>query len=515
MTDAFSQTIRSIASKYATDSIVILGKGASADAVDNAFLAGSIVIGINDAERIFPADVTIFHSPWVVAALEHNHHRSSLYLAPWFFDAGQRQVIELPRADPSADSSDQMMRRLMSDGLVIEDVLFVSALQLARQIAHERGQRQRVYMVGFDFDPHAGYSRFIDVDFSPATTDAREVTISPQEHYFLHALYMLRDAPDVDVLHVGTKSYSAVTAEELNRLVRPVSVHGSEVRHEVAIVAELTTNHFGDRMRLERMIRACASSGADFVKLQKRDVSTFYSTEQLQAPYSSPFGHTFEDYRRQLELGPDDFEFVGRLCDELGIGWFASVLDRPSFDLIREHNPAMIKLPSTISGHTDYLETVSREFHGDVVVSTGMTDSTYERFILERFSTAPKLYLLQCTSAYPTPMEDCNVAVVGHYARLAADWPNVIAGYSSHDRGWLASGLAVAAGAKMVEKHVKLGDTDWAHFDAVAVDLANGDFAEYVRQVRTAELIMGSAAKAPTSSEHHKYAVSTEQRANP
>jgi N-acetylneuraminate synthase len=57
----------------------------------------------------------------------------------------------------------------------------------------------------------------------------------------------------------------------------------------------------------------------------------------------------------------------------------------------------------------------------------------------------------------------------------------------------------------MVEKHVKAGRTPWAHFDTVAVDLSNGDFAEYVARVREAETVLGSPAKTHTPSEHHKY----------
>lgn len=69
----------------------------------------------------------------------------------------------------------------------------------------------------------------------------------------------------------------------------------------------------------------------------------------------------------------------------------------------------------------------------------------------------------------------------------------------------MASALAVAAGAGMVEKHVKLGNTEWAHFDAVAVDLATEGFKEYVHNIRNAQVHVGSGEKKVTPSEHHKY----------
>lgn len=321
----------------------------------------------------------------------------------------------------------------------------------------------------------------------------------------MHALYMLRNS-QIEVKHVGTRSFSALTPADLSDAFagypRASRAAGTS---RVAIVAELTTNHFGDRLRLERMIRASHAAGADYVKLQKRDVERFYTEEQLASPYVSPFGNTFGDYRRQLELDRDDFQFVDALCKDIGLGWFVSVLDQPSFEYMVDLQPAMMKLPSTISEHTEFLQFVAENYSGKVVLSTGMTDELYEQFVLEKFSKCEQLYLLQCNSAYPSPLEDCNVAVVRHYHGLSRSDPRIIPGYSSHDFGWRASALAVAAGARMLEKHVKLGNTEWAHFDAVAVDLTTPLFREYVDQIRETETILGSDTKKVNDSEHHKY----------
>jgi sialic acid synthase SpsE len=490
---------------YATDTIFILGKGQSADFVKPELFADSLVIGINDAERIAPADITVFHAPWVQRGISASGFRSSLYITAQPFDAAGKTVLVAPFVPLTQSSSDLLMQRFMTEEFVLEEVLFLSALQIARQIAKLRGRIQTVYMVGFDFDSSAGMSKKIDVDFAPQNNDNRRLKISPQEHYFVHALYMLKDS-EIVVKHIGSRSFSALSPLELNASLLPtVSTLDPQRTTRVAVVAELTTNHFGDRLRLERLIRASRAAGADFVKLQKRDVNSFYSQKQLSSVYHSPFGKTFADYRHQLELSADDFWYVDRLCKDLGIAWFASVLDKPSFEFMEQFSPEIVKLPSTISEHTDYLEFVANSYTGTVVLSTGMTDTQYEDFVLGHFSKCKQLYLLQCNSAYPTPLEDCNIAVVRHYHELSYTNPKIVAGYSSHDFGWKASMLAVAAGARMLEKHVKLGNTEWAHFDAVAVDLTTSAFAEYVGYVREAEMIMGSQVKKINTSEHHKY----------
>ena len=463
------------------------------------------MIGINDAERISPVDLTILNAPWVLEGLQRSGHRSALYLAPWAFDAGGVPVAIGPYASLGHDSADMMMGRMMGTELVIEDVLFITALHVCRMVAEQRGRPQQVFMIGFDFDASLGHSEHIDVEYSPGGIERRSAQISPQEHYFLHALYLLNES-ELTVSHVGYKTFSALSPEEMNTRLTDLEVEADEPSsHLTAVVAELTTNHFGDRQRLERMVRASAAGGADFVKVQKRQVETFYSSEQLASPYHSPFGETFGDYRRQLELDGEDFEFLAELCTSLGIGWFVSVLDSPSLDFVRDFAPAMVKLPSTVSGHRDHLEYVADNHSGPVVVSTGMTDDHYEDYVLTTFGHCDELYLLQCTSAYPSPPEDCNLSVIAHYRDLRAKHPNVRPGYSSHDNGWFASAMAVAAGALMVEKHVKYGSTEWAHFDAVALDLSLGEFSEYAKHVREAETLMGTGLKAPTPREHHKY----------
>ena len=58
-----------------------------------------------------------------------------------------------------------------------------------------------------------------------------------------------------------------------------------------------------------------------------------------------------------------------------------------------------------------------------------------------------------------------------------------------------------------IEKHVKIGSVNWAHFDDVAVNLINNDFKGYVLNLRKAELMVGSETKKIQPSEHHKYFV--------
>ncbi|GFZ98603.1 N-acetylneuraminate synthase family protein [Nesterenkonia alkaliphila] len=516
-TEAITHLATELSEAFPADTIVILGKGPSAEEVDTRVFRDRLTIGINDAERIHPTDVTIFYEDWVAESLQDEGLHARAYVTSTDFRPEGKTVVKAPHRPLGNDEEDLMLSRFQSrEEFSVEGAIFLSALELARAVADSKGRTQTVYMVGFDFTGGTGPARSATTSFAPDSS-LRRANLEIQQYIMRNALYVLEDS-NLDVIHVGTKEFSALTVADLNAQHRVQVTPPGRVNDDAAvetptveITAEITTNHFGDLQRLEQLVHAAHAAGADWVKVQKRDVDTFYTPKQLAAPYKSPFGNTFGDYRRQLELDKEGFLFLEELTKDLGIGWFASVLDQPSFEWItRELDVPLVKLPSTISEKKDYLEHVARNYTGSLVISTGMTDVSYEDWLLKTFTKQETLYLLHCNSAYPTPDEHTNIGVVRHYAELAArqadkPGPKIVPGYSSHDFGWMASALAVAAGAGMVEKHVKLGTTEWAHFDAVAMDLATEDFTEYVAAIRKAQVHVGSTQKKITASEHHKY----------
>lgn len=506
-----SNICAAIADKLDRD-IAIIGKGPSVDEIDLSILSNFIVINTNDSEAIFPGDIAVFHHGWVLDRFDHAPPKCGLYVTDRDVPAGVARM-QAPYVPQSPDTADFLIERFFADDMVIEQAIVISALRIADEVGRVTGRRKRVYLLGFDFTTRAGFSNRIENGAHGLDDAYVERLISDQEK-LVQLLLMQRDRLSIDVFHVGSKPYSFFSGKAFNALFTsdsatspPLAGTSRNDPDRVKVVAEITTNHFGDRTRLEAMIRSARNAGADYIKLQKRDVATFYTQEELGRAYASPYGRTFLDYRQGIELDRDDFAFVADLCRSLALGWIVSVLDRPSFEFVREFQPDLIKLPSTISEHRDFLGLVAMAYDGALVISTGYTDRSYEEFLLATFTRASRIYLLQCTSAYPAPQDHAQIGVVRHYYNLGKADPRIVAGYSSHDIGSLCSMMAVAAGARMIEKHVKLGEVSWSHFDHVAVDLAGDDFSRYVADIRQAERIVGSEAKCVQSSEHHKYRV--------
>jgi N-acetylneuraminate synthase/N,N'-diacetyllegionaminate synthase len=103
--------------------------------------------------------------------------------------------------------------------------------------------------------------------------------------------------------------------------------------------------------------------------------------------------------------------------------------------------------------------------------------------------------MLHCTSAYPCPPAEANLAAIGRMSEQL----DVPVGYSDHTMGVETPGLAVIAGARILEKHLTL-DRTLAGPDHAA-SLEPDAFARCVAFVEQAWTLWGAAEKGPTVSE--------------
>lgn len=515
--------IENIVSESNTKEIIILGKGPSAMALPKYIFEDYLVININDSELIYPGSFALFHRNWVFENLKENGFKSRCYISDTAHEVINNQIT-VPYYPYAEGSLEILMEKLHSNELFITDFLFISAIKLALMIAEVlTAKRVNVFFIGFDYDlsDRSGKSLRTDKD----DKEFRDAFLQTQESIFSHTVHFFnRMESKINIKHIGEKPYSSITiddfirlnkADKIKKIKSPVNYNTllyNELKQQslngkTLIVAELTNNHVGDPKRLKKMVHLAKVAGADLIKVQKRDVENFYTEQELESPYKSPFGDTLGDYRRAVELDDELFELLIKECAMQEIAWFSTVLDYASYEYIKSYDCPLIKLPSTISTHRNFIRKISENYSDDIVVSTGYTNQEYEDYILDHFHNDQRiLWLLQCSSSYPTPPEATQIAVVRHYDHLRKErYSNLMPGYSSHDIGSQGCMLAIASGARMVEKHVKLGNLDWVHFDGVAVDLYNQDFKKFVSDVRKAELICGDGIKRIHPEEHHKY----------
>ena len=123
-----------------------------------------------------------------------------------------------------------------------------------------------------------------------------------------------------------------------------------------------------------------------------------------------------------------------------------------------------------------------------------MTTEKYVQNVVKIFKNTKKINLLHCISCYPTKFTDINLGIISNYKEMALKNKNIIPGYSSHDVGNLGCMLAVAAGARVIEKHVKIGVTDWMHFDDTAIDIEM-EFPKFVSDLEKVFNSIGDGTK--------------------
>ncbi len=265
------------------------------------------------------------------------------------------------------------------------------------------------------------------------------------------------------------------------------------------VVAEIGQNHNG-RIHLARdLIAAAATAHVDGVKFCKRDMDCELTAEAAARPYrnANSFGPTYGEHRRALELSHQDYAELSRLARQLGVLFFATACDPPSVDMLCELDVPLFKVASrdlTNLPLLDYLARTGRP----LVLSCGMDDEVGISAALDTVRRHhSQIVLLQCTSAYPTTLEEINLAAM----QTLSQQFEVLVGMSDHSPGSLVPVLAAALGAVMVEKHFTL-DRSLRGTDH-ACSLEPPELVEMVDQIRQAEKARGSHLKQVPDSVRH------------
>ena len=263
-----------------------------------------------------------------------------------------------------------------------------------------------------------------------------------------------------------------------------------DLDRSVLIVAEIGNNHEGNPAVAAEMIGLAAAAGADAVKFQTIVPQRLMRPDQTER---------LKQLRR-LCLPPEAFAGLRAVADAAGVLFLSTPFDLESVLLLAPLVCAF-KIASGDNNFFPLLEAVAATGK-PVVLSTGMADAggvADARACLEAAwrnrGIAGELALLHCVASYPTLPAAANLAAI---RTLAATGLTV--GYSDHTLGIEAAVLAVAAGARIVEKHFTVSKTASAFRDhALSADPA--DLAAMVRRIREAETYLGDGRKEPQTCE--------------
>lgn len=218
------------------------------------------------------------------------------------------------------------------------------------------------------------------------------------------------------------------------------------------VIAEIGINHNGDLDIAKQLISMAKEAKADFVKFQMRDVDTVYAGE-LDKPRESPWGTTQGEQKRGIEFSMDEYKQINVFCEMIGMPWFASCWDVKSLESAYSYfDWPFNKVASAMVTNLDFCELLAFQ-DKPVIVSTGGCSFEQIDACLDIFKGHVDITVMHCVAQYPCPDTDLNLNVL-HALRRRYPWATV--GYSGHEVGLYPSVMAIAMGAKVVERHITL-----------------------------------------------------------
>ena len=206
------------------------------------------------------------------------------------------------------------------------------------------------------------------------------------------------------------------------------------------IIAEISSNHSGDMSLAKDMIASAAENGANYVKFQT------WKVDRLKpGPWDS-------DGRRKIyensELSIDNHWLLKEYCEEKGVSFLTSCFSLHDLEFIRELTP-VVKIPSPECSNKILVDKAIDIFDR-VIMSVGA--STREEYM--QYANCKKVWLLHCVSVYPCPYDKVNMQKMIFLKQITPRY-----GYSGHALGAHDAMMAIALGAKVVEKHFTTDQT--------------------------------------------------------
>ena len=248
---------------------------------------------------------------------------------------------------------------------------------------------------------------------------------------------------------------------------------------EPKVIAEIGCNHMGEMKIAKELISLAYSSGAKYVKFQKRNNKELLTKEQYDAPHpvaKNSYGNTYGEHREFLEFNVAEHRELKEYCDSLGVVYSTSVWDITSAKEMITLEPLFLKVPSACNNNFEMLKVLRDEFKGQVQLSIGMTTREEVEEIVSFFEQTSqaksRLLIYSCTSGYPVPFEDVSLLEINWLYENYGDRVNEI-GFSGHHLGISIDVAAYTLGARWIERHFTK-DITWKGTDHSASLMADG-----------------------------------------
>lgn len=207
-------------------------------------------------------------------------------------------------------------------------------------------------------------------------------------------------------------------------------------------IAEIGLNHGGSFKKAKKMIVSASKCGASAVKFQ-----TYNTLERT--PNSRP---DLKKIFKENELNKKEHEELKIFAENNNLIFFSTVFDIESLKFLESINLPLYKIASFDISNIPLLKAVSST-KKPTIISTGM--ATIEEIIFAKQifdDNKCETAFLHCVSSYPTLEKEAYLSNIDVLKSLKIS--NI--GISDHTQDIKVPQIAVAMGARIIEKHFKL-----------------------------------------------------------
>lgn len=267
------------------------------------------------------------------------------------------------------------------------------------------------------------------------------------------------------------------------------------------VIAEAGINHNGELSKAFEMIRVAKECQADAIKFQTFKVAELIDDKSLTYTYKSQGKEVTEpmiDLFTRYEFSSDQWIKIKAECERVGIVFLSTPQNYSDLELLLGLGIDAIKIGSDDFNNIPLIKKYGASGK-PLILSCGMADlaEIHQSLSAAGYYKGAPLALLLCVSEYPAPFESLNL---NRILSLKRTFPDLIVGFSDHSQGALGATLAVALGARIIEKHFTLdkdlpGPDHW--FSENPTELKN-----YVEQIRLASTSMGHGNLVPSAAEY-------------
>lgn len=266
--------------------------------------------------------------------------------------------------------------------------------------------------------------------------------------------------------------------------------------NKTIIIAEVGECFNGDLDIARRLIFEAKDAGCDIVKFQTLDYENISEDDPEK------------DWFKKIALDPEKISKLKEFAGEAGIKITFTPENIKTATWLLNAGLDSVKIASSSMADIEFVQFVNNHFK-QVFLSTGMATIDEVIKVVDNLADVKDLYIMHCVSEYPTGplLEQRGLKALSNenvrlnmMKILMLLFPQFKVGYSDHTDGILAPIAAVAAGARIIEKHITMDRaTPIRNFETGGKYLGTDhvlsiepkELKEMVRQIREVESMFG------------------------